>query len=78
MEDKTLLLKILDKLETLEFLIPQWISLTELCTNMNIKSNTARSYLVSNYVPNKDFKKIGGKLYVVRDVALSIRRHYAK
>jgi hypothetical protein len=78
LEHKALLLKILHKLEVIEFLVPEWLSLSELCMNLGVKNNTARSYLLNNYEPTKDYKKEGGKIYVGRDVALSMRRHYVK
>ena len=77
-ETKELMLKIINKLELFEFLVPTWVSLAELCVNINVKNNTAYNYLRNNFIPNTDYKKKNGKIYVGRDVALSIRKHYEK
>ncbi len=78
LDNTALMLKILNKIELFEFLVPNWISLSELCANIDVKNNTVASYLKRNFQPEKDYKKKGGKIYVGRDVALSIRKHYVK
>ncbi|DAB40303.1 MAG TPA: hypothetical protein CFH81_08900 [Sulfurovum sp. UBA12169] len=42
--------------------------------------DTIRNFLLQNYAEGKGYRLSpkGGKIYIARDAALSIRRHYAK
>lgn len=77
-DEKNILLDIRSKLEDLMFLIPPRIPLHNLAEQVGQKYNTVYAYVTRNYEPEADFYKIGGKIYVVKDVALCIRRKYAK
>lgn len=77
-EDKTLLLEIRNKLDDLMLLIPSKISLSDLSMQVGKSSNTILKYIKDNYEPEADYKKIGGKIYIEKDVALALRRKYAR
>lgn len=76
--NQQLLLKILNKLENLEFLIPSEVSLSDLANSCNKENNTVRKYIIANYEPEKDFYKKGGKIFVGKEVAFDVRKHYVK
>lgn len=73
-----LLLKILNELENLKFLIPSEISLSDLANSCNKGNNTVRKFIIANYEPEKDFYKKGGKIFVGKEVAFDVRKHYVK
>ena len=77
-DEKQLLLDIRSKIEDLMFLIPSRIPLHNLADQLGQKYNTVDAYVTRNYEPEADFYKIGGKIYVVKEVALCMRRKYAK
>lgn len=77
-DNKPLLLKILSKLEKLESLIPDEFSLSDLSNMCRKSNNTVRAYLVANYEPEKDFYKKGGKIWVGKEIAFDVRKHYVK
>lgn len=77
-DDRDILLKILRKIENLEMLIPNEVSLSDLSNSCSKSNNTVRKYLLSNYEPEKDFYKKGGKIFVGKEIAFDIRKHYAK
>ena len=76
--EKELLLEIRNKIDELMFLIPSRIPLSNLADQLNQKYNTIYAYVTRNYEPEADFYKIGGKIYVVKEVALCVRKKYAK
>lgn len=78
MDEKTLLLEIRNKLDEISFFLPNKVSITDLATNLGIAYQTLYKYILRNFEPEVDFYKIGGKIYVGKDVALCIRRKYAK
>lgn len=78
LQNQELLLKILTKIEKLEFLIPSEFSLSDLANSCNKENNTVRKYILANYEPEKDFYKKGGKIYVGKEVAFDVRKHYVK
>ena len=78
MDEKDILLDIRNKLEDLMFLIPSRIPLHNLAEQVGQKYNTIYAFVTRNYEPEADFYKIGGKIYVVKDVALYVRKKYAK
>lgn len=77
-DEKLILLDIRAKLDELMFLLPSRIPLSSLSDQLGKKYNTIYAYVTRNFEPEADFYKIGGKIYVVKDVALCIRRKYAK
>ena len=77
-ETKELLLEIRNKLDILEFFIPDDISLSELSRLVHMQNKTVYRYMRDNFEPEVDYKKKGGKIFVGKDTALCIRRHYAK
>lgn len=77
-DTKTLLLEIRNKLEILEFLLPTEMSLSDLSKQLGKKSNTLYQTLTRNYEPEVEFYKKGGTIFVRRDVALALRRKYAR
>lgn len=76
--NQQILLKILTKLENLEFLIPSEVSLSDLANSCNKENNTVRKFIIANYEPEKDFYKKGGKIFVGKEVAFDVRKHYVK
>jgi hypothetical protein len=76
--NQQLLLEILNKLQNLEFLIPSEVSLSDLANSCNKENNTVRKYIIANYEPEKDFYKKGGKIFVGKEVAFDVRKHYVK
>lgn len=78
LNNQQLLLKILTKLENLEFLIPSEVSLSDLANSCKKENNTVRKYIIANYEPEKDFYKKGGKIFVGKEVAFDVRKHYVK
>jgi hypothetical protein len=76
--NQQLLLKILNELENLKFLIPSEVSLSDLANSCNKENNTVRKYIIANYEPEKDFYKKGGKIFVGKEVAFDVRKHYVK
>lgn len=77
-DEKNLLLEIRNKLDELMFLIPSRIPLHNLADQLGQKYNTVYAYVTRNYEPEADFYKVGGKIYVVKDVALCVRKKYAR
>jgi len=76
--NQQLLLEILNKLNNLELLIPSEVSLSDLANSCNKENNTVRKYIIANYEPEKDFYKKGGKIFVGKEVAFDVRKHYVK
>lgn len=56
----------------------EFISLTELSTSINKSNQTIKYHLLTNYEPEKDFKKVNGKIYVNSQIAPQIRSYYEK
>ena len=56
----------------------EFISLTELSTSINKSNQTLKYHLITNYEPEKDFKKVNGKIYVNSQIAPQIRSYYEK
>ena len=77
-DEKSILLDIRAKLDDLMFLIPSRIPLHNLADQLGKKYNTVYAYVTRNFEPEADFYKIGGKIYVVKEVALCVRKKYAK
>jgi len=77
-ENKELLLKILKELELLKTLLPHELSLSEISNLTGVSNNTLRKYITSNFEPEVEYKKKGGKIIVNQDIVLRIRRYYAK
>lgn len=62
-------------------LIAQRVEFTALSTLSNSikKSNqTIKYHLLTNYEPDKDFKKVNGKIYVNSQIVPRIRNYYEK
>jgi len=78
MDNTTLLLEIKHKLEQIELMLPSEISLSDLAQQCKKEANTIRKFLIANYEPDIDFWKKGDRIYMGREVALCIRRRYAK
>ncbi len=76
MDNKSILLEILAKIKKLELLLPQELSLSEVSNLTGKSANTLRKYLISNFEPEAEYQKKGGKLYVRQDAALHIRNYY--
>ncbi len=78
LENKKLLLRILKEINTLKILLPVELSLSELSNLTGKSPNTLRKYVISNFEPEEEYKKKGGKIYVKQDIVLRIRNYYAK
>lgn len=57
---------------------PKFIQLTQLSEELKKSNQTIKYHLISNYEPEKDFKKKNGKIYIDNRIVSSIRRHYEK
>lgn len=55
-----------------------FIPLTALATAINKSNQTIKYHLLANYEPEKDFKKVNGKIYVNSQIAPQIRSYYEK
>jgi len=56
----------------------EFVSLTELSASIKKSNQTLKYHLITNYEPEKDFKKINGKIYVNSQIAPQIRSYYEK
>jgi len=56
----------------------EFISLTELSASIKKSNQTLKYHLITNYEPEKDFKKVNGKIYVNSQIAPQIRSYYEK
>ena len=79
-EVEVLLGKLIHRLDELVVMQPLEYELGELSRICGKSRDTLRKYLISNYIDGVDYhqKRKHGKLYVARDAALEIRRHYVK
>jgi len=77
-ENKELLLKILNEIDTLKILLPAELSLSEISNLTGKSTNTLRKYVIANFEPEAEYKKKGGKIYVKQNIVLRIRKYYAK
>lgn len=85
MLEKELLLTILSEIREIKndnkfikSLVPDELSLSEVARLVQKPNNTIRKYLIANFEPENDFKKIDGKIYVKQGVVLRLKDHYAK
>lgn len=67
-------------IDALGMFLPEEFSLTEIAEACGKHKRTVHNHLAANYLEGRDYRltEKGGKIYVARDAALSIRRHYAK
>ena len=67
-------------IEMLDLLLPDEFSLAEIALKCGKHRDTIRKYLQENFLEGEDYRLTakGGKIYIARDAALSITRHYAK
>ena len=67
-------------IDMLDVVLPEEFSLAEIADVCKKNKKTIHNYLVSNFLEGDGYRLTdkGGKIYVARDAALSIRRHYAK
>ena len=80
MGDRELLIEIHAMLKELTQLIPNEIALTDLARELGKDPSTIRKHLLSGaYEPDVQFYQTteNGKIYIRRDAAAAIRRHYA-
>jgi len=77
-EIKRLLLELKATVNEFARMMPKWISLSDVSYEIGKNRDTIRKYLKNNFEPEVDFKHIGGKIFLSRDVLFLIRRHYEK
>lgn len=67
-------------ISALGMFLPDEFSLAEIADVCGKHKRTVHNYLAANYLEGRDYRMTekGGKIYVAREAALSIRRHYAK
>jgi hypothetical protein len=67
-------------INALHVFLPEEFSLAEIADACKKHKRTVHNHLASNYLEGVHYRltEKGGKIYVARDAALSIRRHYAK
>lgn len=56
----------------------EFIPLSSLSNSIKKSNQTIKYHLITNYEPDKDFKKINGKIYVNSQIVPRIRSYYEK
>lgn len=56
----------------------EFTSLSVLSNSIKKSSQTIKYHLITNYEPEKDFKKVNGKIYVNSQIVPQIRSYYEK
>lgn len=56
----------------------EFTSLSVLSNSIKKSNQTIKYHLIANYEPEKDFKKVNGKIYVNSQIVPQIRSYYEK